>query len=109
MDRRQKLRVETALPVRVWGVDAHSLPFIQLARVKNISSSGAVLRGMSRAVRRGEILDMQYGEEKVQVRVVWVGKAGTTTETEVGVQQLPSEPYIWDVDLRQCCHVGGNG
>lgn len=109
MDRRQKLRVETALPVRVWGVDAYSLPFAQLATVKNISTGGAVLQGMSRTMRRGEILEMQYGEEKVEVRVMWVGMPGTPTEGEVGVQHLPTEPLIWEVDVRQCVQLAGNG
>lgn len=109
MDRRRKPRVAAALPVRLWGVDAHRLPFIQLVTVKNISGSGAVVQGMGRRVRSGEILEMQYGQEKTQVRVVWVGRTGTPSEGEVGVQQLPSEPCIWDVDLNHCCQVVGQG
>src|SRR5436305_1434970 len=40
MDRRRNPRVKAQLPVRIWGVDAHDLPFMQLASVKNLSSSG---------------------------------------------------------------------
>ena len=109
MDRRQKLRVETALPVRVWGVDAHFQPFMDLARVKNISSSGAVLQGIGRRLRAGEILEMQYGVEKIQVRVVWSGKPGAPNEGLVGVQHLPAQAHIWNVDLNLCTQVAGRG
>ena len=109
MDRRQKLRVETALPVRVWGVDAHYLPFTELARVKNISSSGAVLQGIGRRLRAGEVIEMQYGVEKIQVRVVWSGRAGSPSEGLVGVQHLPSQSHIWNVDLNACTQVAGRG
>ena len=109
MDRRQRLRIETSLPVRVWGIDAHCLPFIELARVKNISASGAVLQGIGRRMRAGEVLEMQYGEEKIQVRVVWVGRTGTPGEGLVGVQQLTPSPCIWNVDLNLCGQVAGRG
>jgi len=109
MDRRQKLRVETALPVRIWGLDAQYLPFTELAQVKNISSSGAVLQGVSRRLRAGEVLEMQYGQEKIEVRVIWMGKNGSSSEGLVGVQHLPSQAHIWNVDLDLCCQVAGRG
>ncbi|HTR65677.1 MAG TPA: hypothetical protein VMH85_07890 [Terriglobales bacterium] len=109
MDRRQKLRVEAALPVRVWGLDAQYRPFTDLARVNNISSGGAVLQGIGRRLRAGEILEMQYAGEKVQVRVVWAGRPGTCNEGMVGVQHLPSQSHIWDVNLDLCGQVAGEG
>ena len=64
MDRRRSPRVGAHLPVRVWGVDAHDLPFMQLASVKNLSSTGAVIHGMRRQMRPGEILEVQMDNEK---------------------------------------------
>ncbi len=103
MDRRRSPRVSTQLPVRVWGVDAHDLPFMQLARAKNISSSGAVIQGMRRRVRVGEILEVQLDQEKAQFRVVWTGCPGTEQAGEVGLQRLASEPCLWGVALH--CHT----
>ena len=77
MDRRRSPRVGAHLPVRVWGVDAHDLPFMQLASVKNLSCTGAVIHGMRRQMRPGEILEVQMDDEKAQFRVVWTGKPGT--------------------------------
>jgi hypothetical protein len=109
MDRRRNRRVAAFLTVRIWGVDAKSLPFTQHAQVRNISDRGAVLQGMIRPVRAGGILHMQHGEDQAQFRVVWVGKAGTRRQGEIGVESLSSEPFIWDVNLLHCAQVVGEG
>ena len=44
MDQRRKPRVDAMLPVRIWGVDSYSRPFMQLARVKNVSSAEVTAR-----------------------------------------------------------------
>jgi hypothetical protein len=107
MDRRRNPRVTALLPVRIWGVDANSLPFAELARVKNISDGGAVIMGLRRRVRPGEILEVQSDEGKAQFRVIWVGRAGSRTEGEIGLQSLPSEPNIWEMDDCNCYQTVG--
>lgn len=107
MDRRQKSRVTAQLPVRVWGMDAKAQPFTQLVRVRNISRNGALLEGMHRMVKPGEVIQIQFGDEQAPFRVVWAGKPGGQREGELGVQGLSSEPKIWDVDLLQCSAVAG--
>jgi PilZ domain-containing protein len=99
MDRRRNSRVTVRLPVRIWGVDAHDLPFMQLASVRNLSSTGAVIQGMRRQIKPGEILEMQLDEEKAQFRVIWTGQQGTDSAGELGLQSLASEPCLWDVAL----------
>jgi hypothetical protein len=99
MDRRRSPRVGAHLPVRVWGVDAHDLPFMQLASVKNLSSTGAVIHGMCRQMRPGEILEVQMDNEKAQFRVIWTGMPGTSSAGEIGLQRLASEPCIWTIAL----------
>ena len=99
MDRRRNPRVAAHLPVRIWGVDAHDLPFMQLASVKNLSSTGAVIQGMRRQIKPGEILEVQFDEEKAQFRVVWTGEHGTHSAGELGLQRLASEPCLWGVAL----------
>jgi hypothetical protein len=99
MDRRRNPRVTVLLPVRLWGVDAHSLPFTQLVTVKNFSASGVVVQGLRRQVNPGEILEVQTGDGKAQFRVVWVGRLGSRRDGEAGLQSLPSEPQIWDLNV----------
>jgi hypothetical protein len=109
MDRRQNGRVTAPFPVRVWGVDAYALPFMQLASVHNISGGGAVIQGICRQIRPGDTLEVQLGESKAQFRVVWVGKMGTRREGEIGIETLASEPCIWDVNLGRCSQLAGKG
>jgi hypothetical protein len=99
MDRRRNPRVTVLLPVRVWGLDSHSLPFTQLVTLKNFSNSGVVVQGLRRQVNPGEILEVKTGDGKAQFRVVWVGRQGSRRDGEVGLQTLPSEPQIWDLAL----------
>jgi hypothetical protein len=107
MDRRQKPRVETQLPVRVWGMDAKAQPFTQLVRVRNISRNGALLEGMMCMVKPGEVIHIQFGEEQAPFKVVWAGKPGGQREGELGVQGLSSEPKIWNLDFVQCSELAG--
>jgi hypothetical protein len=109
MDRRRNRRVAALLTVRIWGVDGKSMPFAQHAQVKNISDRGAVLQGMVRPVRAGAILHLQNEHDQAQFRVVWVGRYGTRRQGEIGVEGLPAEPAIWDVDLLHCGQVAGKG
>jgi len=109
MDRRRSRRVAVLLPVRVWGVDGKGSPFTQMARVRNISNDGAVLQGIGRTVKAGELLHVQIGQQQAEFQVVWTGKAGTRQDGEVGIQKIPSEPYIWDVNLLQCTEFAGKG
>jgi hypothetical protein len=99
MDRRRNSRVTVRLPVRIWGVDAHDLPFMQLASVRNLSSTGAVIQGMRRQIKPGEILEMQLDEEKAQFRVIWTGQQGTDSAGDLGLESLASEPCLWGVAL----------
>lgn len=109
MDRRRETRIDTALPVRIWGVDNFCRPFMQLASVRNISSLGAVLQNVRVQVKPGDILDVQYDGMKAQFRVVWAGPPGTIEAGELGLERLPDEPYLWDVDPARCGQVVGNG
>jgi hypothetical protein len=111
MDRRHSPRISAHLPVRIWGMDAQGLPFMQLASVRNISSSGALIHGMHRQVLPGEILDVQFAQVKAQFRVIWADRAGMGRGGEIGVESLIAEPCIWDmnVDLCHCSQLAGEG
>jgi len=82
---------------------------MQLASVRNISSLGVVLQNVRSKVQPGEILDVQYDGQKAQFRVIWIGRPGTMEAGEVGLQRLPEEPYIWDIDPVRCAQVLGEG
>src|SRR2546427_9597352 len=109
MDRRRNARVAAFIPVRLWGMDANSLPFTQMATVKNISSSGVEIHGLMRQVLPGELLDVQLGEDRAQYRVVWAGRMGSRKEGEIGLESIEAEPFIWNLDLLRCSQVAAQG
>jgi hypothetical protein len=95
--------------VRIWGMDRYCRPFMQLATVRNISLQGAVLAGVRSQVKPGEMLDVQYDGLHAQFRVVWSGKPGSLEAGELGLERLPSEPCLWDIDPARCMQFVGNG
>ena len=109
MDRRRNARVTTVLPVRIWGLDVHSVPFIELAIATNISAGGATIQGVNRRIRPGEILEVQYGTESAPFRVVWIRPSLGSATAEIGVQGLAAETSLWGVDLQRCAQVAGIG
>jgi len=90
-------------------MDANSLPFTQMATVKNISSSGVEIHGLMRQVLPGELLDVQLGEDRAQYRVVWAGRMGSRKEGEIGLERMEAEPSIWNLDLLRCSRVAAQG
>ena len=109
MDRRSQPRVNTALPVRIWGVDANCRPFMQLATVKNISEKGALLDGVRAQLKAGEVVDVQYNNQKAEFLVVWIGRQETGDRGEIGLFNLPSQPCLWDPYLDRACELVGEG
>ena len=93
---------DAALPVRIWGVDSYSRPFMQLASVRIFSVRGAVLQNVRAQIRPGEILDVQYEGQRAQFRVIWAGRVGSQAAGEIGLERLPLEPQIWDIDPTRC-------
>jgi hypothetical protein len=109
MDRRRNPRMVAHLPVRVWGMDANGLPFIELVHVRNLSAGGAVLHGLRKTVRKGELLDVQLDGHPAQFRVVWAGAIGGRRQGEVGLQRLEAEPFIGQIELTGCSQIAARG
>ena len=86
-------------------MDAKAQPFEQTARVVNISRSGALIDGMLRMLKPGETIHVQLDNEQAEFRVVWAGKAGTELEGQLGIEGLPAQPSIWNLNLAQCTNI----
>jgi hypothetical protein len=82
---------------------------MQLATVKNISDSGALLEGMRCQLRPGEVVDVQYNGVRAEFMVVWAGQQGGYEQGELGLQTLPAQPSLWDSYLERACEFIGKG
>jgi hypothetical protein len=109
MYRDRQPRVTTAFPVRIWGLDVNCRPFAQIASVTNVSDGGILLNGVRHRLRAGEVIDVQYNDTKAEFLVVWAGQRGTTTEGELGLQALPSQPCLWEAYLDHATEFAAQG
>ena len=86
------------LPVKVWGMGSDGKPFSVTALASELSPHGARLDGVNSIKSVGEIVGVQYQEQKARFRVVWIGPEGTPTD-QIGVRALEPENCIWQQAL----------
>ena len=101
MQDRPEPRVRADLLVRVWGMGVDGHTFSQNAHADNISSVGAQLSGLERKLTAGDVIGVQYADQKARVRVVWVIEAGALHKIQAGVQLLEGQQCPWKTALAQ--------
>jgi PilZ domain-containing protein len=96
---RREHRKEVALSVRIFGIDAKGQVFSQSASTVNVSVEGAMLDGVQREIKPGEVIGLTYGQKKARFRVQWAGEPGTPQEGKIGLQNVVPSNVVWDVPL----------
>jgi hypothetical protein len=104
---RPEARLDTDLPVRVFGMDSAGKPFFQNVRARNISSNGALLSGIEHELKPGDIVGVQHEQKKARFRVVWVVDAGGIEKNQVGMQMLDGQECPWKEILAKGPVPGG--
>jgi len=99
MTEKPEPRFNVDLPIRVFGMDVNERPFSQNAHARNISDHGAKLAGLERHLKPGDVIGVQFGEQKARCKVIWVVDAGTAQKIEVGVKMLEGQPCPWRKEL----------
>jgi diguanylate cyclase (GGDEF)-like protein len=92
---RREQRVNVALPVRVWGMDANGELFEHQAMTVDITTTGARIEGTARPLQKGCIVGIQHAISKARYRVAWVGTGGTRVQNQIGLQLVDSGKLIW--------------
>src|SRR5207302_9177040 len=95
MGQRRTSRDERIVPVRLWGMDVSGQPFIEAVWTRNVSTDGALLKGIRRKLQAGDIVGITYAQKKARLRIVWIGQAGSAEEGHVGLQTLPGGETLW--------------
>src|SRR5437868_14339401 len=88
-----ELRLQIQLKVRVWGMDSGGRPFATQAETIEISGLGARLKGV-RGVKEGDIIGIQYTEQKARFTVIWSGRPGSLQDGEIGVRTVEGNKCI---------------
>ena len=94
-ERRRERRALVDLAVQVWGIDAYGMNFAQAAVATNISTRGALLLGIQRTLRPGNVLRIRHGDRSAKFRVVWVSPSALAGAVKVAVQRIETELSIW--------------
>jgi len=95
IDRRQEPRTKTDLDVRVWGVDVRGEHFVQQAKAREISLSGALLSQLETDVRSGDVIGVLYAGKKARYKVIWVRYCGTAHKVQAAVQRMATDECPW--------------
>jgi hypothetical protein len=95
MGMRREMRLGMALPVRIAGVDKNGTPFEIDATTIDVTGTGARLCGITHPLQRGSTLTLKYRLNKAEVHVRWVGKPGTRTHDQIGVQVVGNGQLNW--------------
>ncbi len=87
------------LPIRIWGTDADSKPFSQLAHTLDLTSSGARVGGMRVLLNTRDVVWVQCRHRKSQFRIVWTGRPGGSRDHQVGIESVEHGRNIWGLEL----------
>ena len=94
-DRRREPRTDIDLGLTVWGVDTRGDRFLQEARAREISLSGALLTGLDAELRSGDVIGILYAGKKARYRVVWVSQSGTSDKVQAAVHRFAADECPW--------------
>ncbi|ABF42486.1 type IV pilus assembly PilZ [Candidatus Koribacter versatilis Ellin345] len=97
---RKEPRTAAVLPVRIYGMDASGKPFNAVAHTLNVSKSGGLLAGVEVALVAGDLIGVQKGVYKSKFRVRWIGRKGSTSQGQIGIECVEGPRNIWGVDDR---------
>src|SRR5271168_763204 len=104
MGRRSEPRIATSLPVLVRGIDPDGFPFLRTAHTRDVSSSGACLRGLNGIAPPGKKIELEYRAKRAQFRVQWAGPNGPAHPGQLGLRCLEPGKFIWDVPIKEWSH-----
>ena len=95
IDRRQESRLDAEIPVTVWGVDVRGERFLQEARARNISLSGALLSGLDAELRSGDVIGILHAGKKARYRVIWVRYGDVRSKIQAAVHRVEPDECPW--------------
>src|SRR4051812_13581727 len=107
-DRRSEPRTEANFAVTIWGVDTRGERFLQQARVRDISLSGALLVGLGFDVRSGDVVGLLYGGRKARYRVVWVRYDESGEKLQAALHRLEADACPWQELLAENAGVSAH-
>jgi len=99
MERRGEPRKKGDLVVSISGRDKAGVRFTQDAVASTLSASGALLSGITRQMRTGDLIWIEYSGRKARFKIIWVRNSDSYHLTQAAVHRLEFEDCPWRVGL----------
>jgi hypothetical protein len=95
MEHRHEPRKNASFVVTINGRDKDGHFFNEQVLASRISKSGALLSGISRHVRSGDVIFLEYGGKKSRFKVVWLRDSESHHLIQAAIHLLKSETCPW--------------
>lgn len=95
IDRRREPRSEANIALTVWGVDTQGERFLQEARARDISLSGALLSDLDAELKSGDVIGILYAGKKARYRVVWIRYDASGQKLQAAIHRLAADQCPW--------------
>ena len=95
VERRRELRTQADIAVRISGRDASGKLFAQSAVASSISGGGALLSGMARKVRSGDLIWDRIPGQKSSFQDCLGKDSQSEQKTQAAVHKLEKEECPW--------------
>ncbi|HYG97708.1 MAG TPA: hypothetical protein VD837_01160 [Terriglobales bacterium] len=99
MSRRNVVRHKMAVPVKLLITEPDGSVRTLLACTLDASNTGVRLGGIHETLNVGQVVVLQYQHRRSQFLVKWVGRRGTGSSTQIGLQCLEPAKNIWGVEM----------
>jgi hypothetical protein len=95
MEKRSEIRDDERLVVTIDGRDKTGQCFTEQVVATSISRTGALLSGISRHVRSGDIIRVEHRGTKSRFKVVWVRDSESVQLIQAAIHLLEAERCPW--------------
>ena len=95
MEERGEPRRDERLVVILNGRDKTGQFFTQQVVASNVSTSGALLSGISRELRPGDLIWVEHAGTKSRFKIVWVRDSESHQLIQAAVHLIKEEPCPW--------------
>jgi hypothetical protein len=95
MDLRNEPRSKNSLIVRIQARNRTGEAFTEQVLATRLSHSGALLSGVSRPMRSGDLLWVEHAGKRSRFKVVWVRDSETPDLIQAAIHLMKAEPCPW--------------
>jgi hypothetical protein len=96
MEHRHEPRRKERLVVTIKGRDNTGHFFNEQVVASRISNSGALLSGLSRHVRSGDVISVAYGGKKSRFKIVWIRDSESHHLVQAAIHLMKAESCPWN-------------